>query len=83
MTFMAHEPGICRGMPPCMAWGQAAGTAAALAVKQGVSTRKVDIPTLRKTLVSQNVVLDKKLIDFSEITSMMIAERGAKIIKVD
>lgn len=83
MTFMAHEPGICRGMPPCMAWGQGAGTAAALAVKQGVTTRKVDIPELRKTLIRQNVVLDKRLIDFSEINSLMKSERGVKIVSVD
>jgi hypothetical protein len=83
MTFMAHEPGICRGMPPCMAWGQGTGTAAALAVKQGVTTRKVDIPTLHKTLISQNVVLDKKLIDFTEVTAMLTSQRGIKIINVD
>ena len=35
MTYMAHEPGPCRGMVPCMHWGQAAGTAAA--AREGVS----------------------------------------------
>ena len=35
-----------RVMPPCMAMGQAAGTAAALAVKSGVSPRKVDVGAL-------------------------------------
>jgi len=80
MTFMAHEPGICRGMPPCMAWGQAAGTAAAIATNQGVSIRDVDIPTLQKTLVNQGVVLDKNKIDFSEINREMIAQRGMKLV---
>jgi hypothetical protein len=83
MTFMAHEPGICRGMPPCMAWGEAAGTAAAISVKQGTSTRDVDIPTLRKTLINQNVILDKSLIDLSEITRLLISTRGIKIARVD
>ena len=37
MTYMAHEPGPCRGMIPCMHWGQAAGTAAAIAFKGKIS----------------------------------------------
>ena len=66
MTYMAHEPGPCRGMVPCMHWGQAAGTAAALAVRQGVSPRRVDIPALRKALESQGVNLRKDAIDLTE-----------------
>ena len=81
MTYMAHEPGPCRGMVACMAWGQAAGTAAAIAAKQGISPRQVDILTLRKTLESQGVVLDKSTIDLTEARKM--AElRGAKITHV-
>ncbi len=80
MTFMAHEPGICRGMPPCMAWGQAAGTAAAIATNQRVSIRDVDISLLQETLVNQGVILDKSKIDFSEINRQMIAQRGMKLV---
>jgi hypothetical protein len=78
MTYMAHEPGPCRGMIPCMHWGQAAGTAAALAVKQGISPKKRDIQNLRKTLESQGVNLRKDAIDLTEVTGM-IEGRGAKI----
>jgi len=81
MTYMAHEPGPCRGMVPCMHWGQAAGTAAALAVKQGVFPRNVDIAALRKTLESQGVNLSKDAIDLSEVRKN-IKLRGAKISHV-
>ena len=81
MTYMAHEPGPCRGMVPCMHWGQAAGTAAAIAAKQGISPRKVDIPTLRKTLESQGVNLRKDAIDLTEARKR-IERRGAKITHV-
>jgi hypothetical protein len=67
MTYMAHEPGPCRGMIPCMHWGQAAGTAAAIASLQKISPRHVDIPTLRKTLESQGVNLRKEAIDLSDV----------------
>jgi len=67
MTYMAHEPGPCRGMIPCMHWGQAAGTAAAIACKQGISPRQVDAALLRKTLESQGVNLRKEAIDLSDV----------------
>jgi hypothetical protein len=44
-------------IPHCIAMGQAAGTAAALAIKQGVSPRKVDYKTLQKKLAAQGVPL--------------------------
>jgi hypothetical protein len=42
-------------IPPCFCYGQAAGTAAALATKAGVPPRKVDYKELRKNLVKQGV----------------------------
>lgn len=78
MTYMAHEPGTCRNMVTCMNYGQAAGTAAAIAVKKGISLRQVDIPELQKTLESQGVVLNKEAIDLSEIRRLVEA-RGSKI----
>ncbi len=81
MTYMAHEPGPCRGMVPCMHWGQAAGTAAAIAVKQGISPRQVDIPTLRRTLESQGVNLNKEAIDLTEARKR-VELRGARISHV-
>jgi len=44
-------------IPHCVAIGEAAGTAAAISVKQGVSVRNVDFPSLRKQLIKQNVPL--------------------------
>ncbi|MGD9162238.1 MAG: FAD-dependent oxidoreductase [Desulfobacteraceae bacterium] len=44
-------------IPHCIAIGEAAGTAAALALKQGVSVRDVDFTALRKQLIAQNVIL--------------------------
>ena len=42
-----------REIPPCMAMGEAAGTAAALALNANTAVRHVDIPTLQQTLRSQ------------------------------
>ena len=44
-------------IPHCIAIGEAAGTAAALALKQGVNVRDVDFAALRKQLIAQNVIL--------------------------
>jgi hypothetical protein len=44
---------ISREIPPCMAMGEATGTAAALALNAGVSVRHVDIAKLQKTLRGQ------------------------------
>ena len=48
-------------MPPCMATGQAAGTAAALAVREKVSLRELNINELQKLLKQQGVILDKPI----------------------
>ena len=44
-------------IPHCIQMGQAAGTAAALAVKNGVLPRKVDIKALQKRLIAQGIEL--------------------------
>ncbi len=44
---------ISREIPPCMAMGEAAGVAAALALNAGVSVRQVDVKALQKTLRAQ------------------------------
>jgi hypothetical protein len=44
-------------IPHCVAFGEAAGTAAALSIKQGVSIRDVNFESLRKRLLAQNVPL--------------------------
>jgi hypothetical protein len=49
--------GAIRVMPPCMGMGQAAGTAAALAVKDGSTVRNVDAQVLRKVLKENGAYL--------------------------
>lgn len=49
--------GSLRIMPTCMATGQAAGTAAALAVKEKKKPRELNGKTLRETLISQGADL--------------------------
>lgn len=49
--------GAIRVMPPCMAMGQAAGTAAAMAAKAGVSPRSIDAQALRARLKENHAVL--------------------------
>ena len=44
-------------MPPCMAMGQAAGTAAALALQGGVTPRALDASKLVATLRAQKAFL--------------------------
>jgi hypothetical protein len=44
-------------IPHCISNGQAAGTAAAIAIKKGISPRKVDVRILQQTLLDQGVVL--------------------------
>jgi hypothetical protein len=52
-THMAHSS--YRIMPICMAMGQAVGTAASLAVKNGGRTRAADVKELQKILLSQEI----------------------------
>ena len=44
-------------IPHCMCFGQAAGTAAAMAVEKGISVRDVPYAELREKLLAQNVIL--------------------------
>ena len=52
--------GSIRGEPICMATGEAAGTAAALCVKEKIDTRSLDIDLLQKQLLQQGVELGMK-----------------------
>jgi glycine/D-amino acid oxidase-like deaminating enzyme len=45
-------------IPPCMATGQAAGTAAAMAARAGISAKKLDIPALQARLREQGAILE-------------------------
>lgn len=57
VSATAEAAGAIRVMPPCMELGHAAGTAAALAVKNGVSPRKVNTAALRTQLVKEGSFL--------------------------
>lgn len=48
---------MTRIIPTCMAIGQAVGTAAAIAVKQGIQPRDVDVQELRKALVEAGQII--------------------------
>ncbi|MCC7367064.1 MAG: FAD-dependent oxidoreductase [Chloroflexi bacterium] len=53
-----HEAlGAIRVMPPAFAMGQAAGTAAALAVAEGVEPRNIPVHWLQETMVKQGAYL--------------------------
>jgi hypothetical protein len=45
-------------IPPCMATGEAAGTAAALAVQASVSPKSLDVTSLQRRLRERGVILD-------------------------
>jgi hypothetical protein len=45
-------------IPPCMATGQAAGTAAAMAAAAGVGVEDVDVPALQAKLRQQGAILE-------------------------
>lgn len=49
--------GAIRVMPPCMAMGQAAGTAAALAIMENCTPRSLDVQKLRRILKERGVRL--------------------------
>jgi len=54
----SEAAGAVRVMPPCMAMGQAAGTAAALACIGNTDVRKLDVNRLRLELKNNGVVLN-------------------------
>jgi len=55
-TFAAL--GAVRDQATCMSMGEAAGAAASLAARMGVTPRQVDVGALQKALLDQGVLLD-------------------------
>ncbi|MBQ2229178.1 MAG: FAD-dependent oxidoreductase [Bacteroidales bacterium] len=53
ISATSEAVGAVRVMPPCMAMGQAAGIAAAFAVRNATAAKDVDIDSLRKEIVKQ------------------------------
>jgi hypothetical protein len=59
---VSTEPrGILRGQAICVQLGQAAGVAAALAAKSGLSPRQIDVKDVQKMLLKQGVYLGEDL----------------------
>ncbi len=52
-----HAQGSVRSQASCMVTGQAAGTAAALAVKGNVGPRDIDVHKLEDVLRAQNQII--------------------------
>ena len=57
LSAQSEAAGAVRVMPPCMAMGQAAGTAAALAAQKGIPPRKLDAKELCAKLRRDGVFL--------------------------
>ena len=57
LSATSDAAGAVRVMPPCMAMGQAAGIAAALAVKGSTTPRNIDPTHLRKLLLENGAFL--------------------------
>jgi hypothetical protein len=58
ISTTAEAHGATRVSPTCMALGQAAGTAAALAARAGVTPRELAVAELQDVLISQGVDID-------------------------
>ena len=50
-----------RQVPLCIAMGEAAGVAAALCARLGVTTHQLDVPTLQRQLLKNGVLLSDEL----------------------
>lgn len=78
VSFDNEAHARCRLMPECIAMGEAAGTAAAMAVAAGVAPRQVDVAALRKKLSDGGLNLDRGQIDFASYRALL-EERGYKL----
>jgi FAD dependent oxidoreductase len=66
---------MSREIPPCMAMGEAAGTAAALSLAAGVLVRNVDTTTLQHTLRAQGADPGDQTGRNADIPALAIARR--------
>lgn len=57
VSATSEASGAIRVMPPCMGLGHAAGTAAAIAARDGLTVREIDVHQLQNKLREQNVFL--------------------------
>lgn len=78
VSFDNEAHARCRLMPECIAMGEAAGVAAALAAQAGISPRAVDVAEVRRRLAEHGLNLDRARIDMASYRAML-EERGYKI----
>jgi hypothetical protein len=78
VSFEAEAHQRVRLMPECMAFGEAAGAAAAIAVGSGVPPRQVEPTRLRAALSNQGLNLDRAAIHIEEVKAIL-AERGIRV----
>jgi hypothetical protein len=69
----------CRLMPECMAMGEAAGTAAAVAVRDGVTPRQVDVAKVRGLIAQGGLNLERKALHLTQIRQML-QSRGMNVV---
>ncbi len=74
-----NSHGFMREIPQCWITGQAAGTAAALAVQQGVQPRAVDVAALQAALLKQGVYLRQAAGAGSPHPSPLPGGEGARV----
>lgn len=78
VSFDAEAHQRVRLMPECIAMGEAAGTAAAVAVRDGVSPREVDVGEVRRLLVDGGLNLDRSTVRLAEVRQTL-ASRGLNV----
>jgi len=69
----------CRLMPECIAMGEAAGTAAAVAVRDRVSPRAVDVEKVRALIAEGGLNLDRAAIRLDAVRAML-RSRGMNVV---
>jgi hypothetical protein len=69
----ANSHGFMREIPQCWLTGQAAGVAAAIAVKDGIEVRNVDIDELQQKLLAQGAYLRPR----KEVAAAVVAKEQA------
>lgn len=78
VSFDAEAHQRVRLMPECIAMGEAAGTAAAVAVRDGVSPRDVNIGDVRRLLADGGMNLDRSKVRLKEVRETL-ARRGLNV----
>lgn len=73
----AHQR--CRLMPECIAMGEAAGVAAAVAVRDGVAPRAVDLAEVRSLIAAGGLNLERDAIRLDAIRAML-RSRGMNVV---